>query len=104
MAGLQSDAARAVAQDCFLQDWEVRHEASAEASFQVRFFSRLRDMGSYDAYPAELELTPQSLAQEGFEPCLARSLPSVLDLPTSMSRTVSYETAMTINASLDRAE
>ena len=104
VAALQSDASRAVAQDCFLQDWEVHHETAAAASFQVHFFSRLRDMGSYDAYPAELELIAQSLAQEGFEPCLARSLPGVLELPTSMSRTVSYETTMTINASLERTE
>ncbi|MCA9574593.1 MAG: hypothetical protein R3B40_02655 [Polyangiales bacterium] len=104
MTALQGDAARAVAQDCFLQDWEVRHEAQAQAGFQVRYFSRLRDMGSYDAYPAELELEQQSLAQEGFEPCLARALPGVVELPRSLSRSVSYETTMTVQASLGGSE
>ncbi len=104
VTALQGDAARAAAQDCFLQDWEVRHEQQAAASFQVRFSSRLRDMGSYDAYPAELELVQQSLAQEGFEPCLARVLPSVVELPTSLGRVVSYETTMTVNATLAATE
>ncbi|MCA9533367.1 MAG: hypothetical protein KC593_06810 [Myxococcales bacterium] len=104
VAALQGDAARAAAQDCFLQDWEVRHEQEASAGFQVRFFSRLRDMGSYDTYPAELELDAQSLAQEGFEPCLARALPGVVELPSSLSRVVSYETAMTVHAALQGSE
>lgn len=104
VTALQGDAARAAAQDCFLQDWEVRHEQQATASFQVRFFSRLRDMGSYDAYPAELELVQQSLAQEGFEPCLARVLPAVVELPSSLGRVVSYETTMTVSATLQAGE
>jgi len=104
ITALEGEAAQAAAQDCFLQDWEVRHEQQAAASFQVRFSSRLRDMGSYDAYPAELELVQQSLAQEGFEPCLSRVLPAVVELPNSLGRVVSYETTMTVSATLQASE
>ena len=60
----------------------------------------MRDMGNYDAFPAELELEPGSEAQEGFEPCIARALPALADLPEDMRRPLSYETNMTVRATL----
>ena len=53
-------------------------------------------LAEYPALQVELDLSDRlrPLAQEGFEPCLARVLPSVVELPTSLGRVVSYETGL----------
>lgn len=92
---LAGEAARRAIGECFEQDWEVRHERSAAASLVVRYTTRLRDMVTYDIYEGEIAFEPTSTAVDGFEPCIAHALTSVVRLP-SRSRVVSWQTSLDI--------
>lgn len=96
---LESDTVQAAVQDCFLQDWEIRHENEAAADITVRMTSTMRDHGSYDSYPVELAFEQSTMAQEGLEPCIAAALPALIETPR-VSRVVSYETHFRVQASL----
>ncbi|MBX3272570.1 MAG: hypothetical protein KF729_20085 [Sandaracinaceae bacterium] len=74
---LQSDEGRRAVADCFVQDWEVRHEGAASAELVLRYSVRLRDMGSYDVFEPQLAFERTTRAEDGFEACLARSLPEL---------------------------
>lgn len=93
------DGHRAVA-DCFIQDWELRHESQASAQVGVRFASRLRDMGSYDVYEPEITIEPTSAAEDGFEPCLARVLATLFDPEDRSIRGDSWSQAVRMTASV----
>lgn len=71
---LRSEEARQAIADCFLQDWELHHRRSAEASLVIEFDTRLRSMGDYDVFQAEVEVKTTSEAEQGFEPCVAAAL------------------------------
>ncbi len=93
------DAVRAIA-DCFIQAWELRHERQESASLVLSFRTRLRDMGDYDVYVGTIELNQNGLEQEGFEPCVSQSLLSVLEPAPRLSRNVSWQEPVSIEASL----
>lgn len=71
------DATRIVA-DCFIQDWELRHQREARASLLLKLETRMRDMGTYDLYEGAFTVEKTSLDVDGFEPCLAAGLTAYL--------------------------
>lgn len=66
---MREDGVRTIA-ECFVRDWEMRHEETASAELIVRFATTVRNMGDHDVHEASVELAPASGAEEGFEPCL----------------------------------
>ncbi len=94
-AQLAGDAARRAIAECFLQDWELRHERSASASLVVRFSTRLHDMGTYDVYEPELLIERTTAAEDGFEPCVAAALPGAITFPRG-ARVVAWQTSLDI--------
>lgn len=94
---LAAEAARRAIADCFVSDWELRHERSAQASLIVRYATHLRDMGTYDVYEPEVSFEKTTMAEDGFEPCVARALASAITAPRG-SRTVAWQTSLEITA------
>lgn len=92
---LAGEAARLAIGECFEQDWEVRHERAASASLVVRYTTHMRDMVTYDIYEGELAFEPTTTAVDGFEPCVAHALTTVVRLP-SRSRLVQWQTSLDI--------
>jgi len=76
---LESEDGRRTIAECFVQDWENRHESSAMAELVIRHTTRLQDMGSYDVYVPQIEIEGSTGAEEGFEHCLAQGLPGLFD-------------------------
>ena len=72
------DTKRSIA-DCFVQDWELRHEREARASLVLGMETRLRDMGDYDVYSGQIAVTQTSVAADGFEPCVAGALTALFE-------------------------
>jgi hypothetical protein len=89
------EAARHAVGDCFEADWEVRRARDATASLVVHYQTRLVDMGTWDDYESELTFAPRTVAEEGFEPCVARALAGVVALPPR-SRIVDWSTTLDI--------
>lgn len=94
---LATDAAHRAIAECFVQDWEVRHEREARASVVVRYATHLRDMGTYDVYEPELTIEPTTVSQDGFEPCVAGALQTAITFPRG-ARTVAWQTTVDISA------
>lgn len=94
---LDGEVARHAVADCLLQDWEVRHERSAEAHLVIRFSTHLRDLGTYDAYDPQLVVEKTSSAEDGFEPCLAQALTAVLT-PPRQSRVTAWQNTIDVAA------
>ncbi|MBZ0116321.1 MAG: hypothetical protein K8H88_04985, partial [Sandaracinaceae bacterium] len=76
---LDGEAGRRAVAECFIQDWETRHERSGTASLVLRYSTRMRDMGTYDLYEPVIEVNKTVESEDGFEPCLARSLGALFD-------------------------
>lgn len=96
-AALATDAVHRAIAECFVQDWEVRHEREARAAVVVRYSTHLRDMGTYDTYEPELVVEQTTVAQDGFEPCVAGALQSAITFPRG-GRTVAWQTPVDIVA------
>ena len=94
---LATDAAHRAIAECFVQDWEVRHERSAHASVVVNFATHLRDMGTYDVYEPQLTVAPTTVSQDGFEPCVAGALQQAITFPRG-ARTVAWQSTVDIDA------
>lgn len=99
---LEAEAARRAISDCFIQDWDLRHERKVDAALVLKLKSKMRDMGTYDIFVPEAEVAQTSLAQDGFEPCVAVALTSMLSdaLPKNMGRRVSWQHPFEITATL----
>lgn len=94
---LAAEGARRAIAECFVQDWEMRHQRSAEASLVLRYTTRLHDMGTYDVYEPEVTIERTTVAEDGFEPCLARSLAPTITPPRG-SRVVAWEAMVGVTA------
>jgi hypothetical protein len=94
------EPARQAIADCFIQDWELRHERQATASLVVKLTSRLRDMGEYDTYEAAIEVQKTTLAEDGFESCVAGALGVALATRPRLNRLVAWQTPLEIAARL----
>jgi hypothetical protein len=89
-------AHRAIA-ECFVSDWELRHEREARANLIVRYSTRLHDMGTYDVYQPEITIEKTTVAEDGFEPCVARALTGAVTAPRA-SRVVAWQSSLEIIA------
>lgn len=94
---LAGEAAHRAIAECFVQDWELRHERSAQANLVVRYATRLQDMGTYDVYEPTITVEKTTVAEDGFEPCVASALGSAITAPRG-SRVTAWQTAMEITA------
>lgn len=97
---MRSEAATRAIADCFVADWERRHERSANASLVMSLTSRMRDMGLYDVYEATIEITGTSGASEGFEPCVAQALKTAIGAGPRTNRVVSWRETFAVAARL----
>ena len=89
-------AHRAIA-ECFVSDWELRHERSAHANLVIRYSTRLHDMGTYDSYEPEIRVEKTTVAEDGFEPCVARALSAAITAPRA-GRVVAWQTNLELTA------
>jgi hypothetical protein len=96
---LAGEAAHRAIADCFVQDWELRHERQAHASLILRYATHLHDMGTYDVFEPEISIEKTTVAEDGFEPCVARSLAAAITAPRG-SRTVAWQTNIEITAAV----
>ena len=97
---LEEEAQRATS-DCFVQDWERRHQRSVEASLVLRFANRLRDMGDYDLYLPEVEVSHTGTNPEPFAVCLSRALTDALAPGPRVGRSVAaWQEAFIVAASV----
>lgn len=95
------ELARVVA-DCFITDWESRHESSASAELKLSYRSRMRDMGDYDAYFGAVELEAGG-AGGAFETCVMSAVSANFSgEPTRARRSGSWEETIRISAQLRR--
>lgn len=95
------EARRAIA-DCFVQDWDLRHERRVRAALILKLKSTMKDMVTYDIFTPKIEVEQTSLAQDGFEPCVAGALTSVLAeaAPKNIGRRVSWKHPFEVTARL----
>jgi hypothetical protein len=96
---LDGEGARRAIAECFVQDWDVRHERSASAAVVVRYAARLRDMGTFDAFDPEVSFEKTTAAEDGFEPCLARALGPVVSAPRA-ARVVAWQGSLHVTAQI----
>ncbi|MBX7193555.1 MAG: hypothetical protein K1X94_15980 [Sandaracinaceae bacterium] len=94
---IDAEAAHRAIAECFIQDWEVRHERAARGALVVRYSTRMRDMGTYDSFEPELLVEKTTVAEDGFEPCVARALSANLTAPRS-GRVVSWQAPLEVSA------
>lgn len=90
-------ATRAIA-GCFVSDWETRHERHAEANLTLSFTTHLRDMGSYDAFEATVEVTPTVPVDNQFTNCVARDLAMALQPGPRVNHLVSWHETFVLSA------
>ncbi|MGE0790151.1 MAG: hypothetical protein AB7S26_31040 [Sandaracinaceae bacterium] len=95
---LDSEAGHRAVADCFIQDWELRHEAEVSGELGMRFSSRLRDMGTYDVFVPEVAIEPTTAGDDGFEPCLSRALAPLFDANDRSLRGDGWTQAIRITA------
>jgi len=94
---IDGEAARRAIAECFIQDWEIQHEREARGSLIVRYSTRMRDMGTYDSFEPELLVEKTTVAEDGFEPCVALALSANLTPPRS-GRVVAWQVALEVAA------
>ena len=97
---LAADMSKHAVAECFIQDWEVRHERDARASLVMRYATRMRDMGDYDSYVPELTVSHTELNDDGFGPCVARALTANLTAPRS-GRVVAWQITLDVAAHIN---
>lgn len=97
---LETEAAHRAIAECFVQDWEVRHARQAEASLVVSYSTRLIDMGTYDDFEPTIAVEKRTVAEDGFEPCVARALAGAITAPR-VRRVVAWQTPMQISARVE---
>lgn len=97
---LSEDATRIVA-DCFIQDWELRHQREARASLVLELETRMRDMGTHDVYEGTLTVEKTSLDEDGFETCLAAGLTAHLsESRARVGRSIRWQVPFDVAAQL----
>lgn len=76
---LVSEQATHIIADCFIQDWELRHQREASTTLVLKLETRMRDMGAYDVYEGHVTLERTGLDVDGFEPCVTSGLSALLE-------------------------
>lgn len=95
---LQGEDGRRSIAECFVQDWELRHEPTATAELVFRYSTSLRDMGTYDIYVPNVVVEQVTTGEDGFEACLHRALPGLFDPNNRSMRGEPWNQAVRINA------
>ena len=104
-AGLRTAAARDIVSRCFIADWETQRQNRSEAAFRLKFTSRMRDMGDYDAFESSVELLQESDAATAskastFATCVVSGLEPALKPGPKVNRVVAWEERFRVVAHL----
>jgi hypothetical protein len=98
---LRGEASMRTIADCFVQDWELRHERQAAARLVLKFSTRMREYEAYDVYEPTIDVLQTTTAADGFETCLAAALPAALGPgPRNLGRTVNWQAPFEVAARL----
>ena len=98
---MQGELGTRLIADCFIQDWELRHERTARALLLLKTETRMRDMGSYDVYESTTTVEQRGVDVDGFEPCVSVALTHLFDEHSSRSgRRSSWQLAFEVTAGL----
>ena len=100
MTRLQGDDARRALADCFLQDWEHRHEREAHAPLLLKMTTRLRDMGNFEIYVGRAEVQKTTDANDGFEACAATVLSAFVEEGPRLNRAAIWQVPIEASARL----
>jgi hypothetical protein len=76
---LRSEDGTSAVAECFISDWDLRHNRSASAELIFRYTTVLRELPDYDIWIPTIEVQQSTTAQDGFEPCLAAAIPALLE-------------------------
>jgi len=103
-AGLRTPEVRDGVSRCFIAAWEKQRQNRAEAKIALKFTSRMRDMGDYDAYAPQLEVSAVADAgTEGgtaFTTCVVAGVQAALGTGPKVNRVVAWEEALRVVAHL----
>lgn len=104
-AGLRAASVRDSVSQCFIADWETRRQNRAEANLGLKFTTRMRDMGDYDAFEPSVEVTLKATAAEPatgtpFGNCVMRGVQSALGTGPKLNRVVAWEENVRVIAHL----
>jgi hypothetical protein len=97
---IRADTATRAISDCFVQDWEIRHDRQASAALTLKLTTHLHDMGDYDSYDSAVEVAQTTAAEDGFEPCLARALTAALSPGPRLGRVIAWQVPFEVAAHL----
>jgi hypothetical protein len=105
VAGVRAPEVRAMVSRCFIEDWERQRHNRSEASLRIKFQTRMRDMGDYDAFQPTLEVTRETapgstLAPSGFADCVMRGVEAALAPGPKLNRVVAWEERLHVVAHL----
>jgi hypothetical protein len=80
-AQLRAEASQRAIAECFIADWESRHERSVRGDFLLKLRTQMRDMGDYDVYEPQIEVVQaqaEAGAEAGFSACVTAALATAL--------------------------
>ena len=98
---MQSEMGTRIIADCFIQDWELRHERQAHASLVLKLETRMRDMGDYDVYEGTATVEQRGVEVDGFVPCVAGALTGLFESEgTRSGRRSSWQIPFEVTAGL----
>jgi hypothetical protein len=103
-AGLRTPAMRDAVSRCFLAAWEKQRQNRAETKLTLKFTSRMRDMGDYDAFVPQLEVSAiddaGSEGDKAFASCVVTGTQAALGTGPKVNRVVAWEEALRVVAHL----
>lgn len=104
-AGLRTTEARDAVSRCFIADWETQRQNRSEVALRLKFTSRMRDMGDYDAFEPSVELLQETDAAaaskaQTFASCVVEGLAPILKPGPKVNRVVSWEERFRVVAHL----
>lgn len=103
-AGLRTPEVRDSISRCFITAWEKQRQDRAEAKIALKFTSRMRDMGDYDTYAPQLEVSAvaDATTENGstFAACVVAGIQTALGTGPKVNRVVAWEEALRVVARL----
>lgn len=99
-AVLRSDTARRAVADCFVRDWELRHERAAEAALVMQYSSQPRQQDGTEVYDPDVAVTSGGSQTDTFAACAAQGLTALVRPGPRPSRLVAWQQPITVAARL----